>query len=125
MNADGVPKLLDFGIAKILEPGPDDSDELTMTTERMGTPAWCSPEQIRGDLVGVATDIYSLGVVLYRLLTGYRPYPVESVNWENASRVICELEPIRASAAVISRPKSAEEAQEIAANRGVSPDVLR
>lgn len=98
VTAEGTPKLLDFGIAKILESAPDDSsggssgdsEELTLTTERMGTPAWCSPEQIRGGHIGVATDVYSLGVVLFRLLTGFRPYSVDSVTWDNATHVICE-----------------------------------
>src|SRR5438445_9052848 len=67
VTGDGTPKLLDFGIAKLLEPGTQDSGDLTMTTERVGTPSWCSPEQIRGDDIGIATDVYSIGVVMFRL----------------------------------------------------------
>ncbi len=133
VTADGTPKLLDFGIAKILEPisggsGLDsnaDSEDLTMTTERMGTPAWCSPEQIRGGNIGVATDVYSLGVVLFRLLTGFRPYRVDSVNWDNATHVICDRDPLRATEAFSFGPRTPEELQEIARNRGTTPEGLK
>jgi serine/threonine protein kinase len=125
VTADGVPKLLDFGIAKMLKSGTDDGAELTMTSERVGTPAWSSPEQIRGDHIGVATDVYSLGVVLFRLLTGFSPYRVDTVTWENASSAICEREPLRASEAFGSKPKSGEEAQALAKSRGTTVDGLR
>jgi serine/threonine protein kinase len=125
VTGDGVPKLLDFGIAKLLEPGTGDSGDLTMTAERVGTPAWCSPEQISGDHIGVATDVYSLGVVLFRLLTGYRPYQADSVTWENATAVICQRAPLRASEAVTSKPGSEAEAQAVARQRGTVPEVLR
>ena len=125
VTGDGIPKLLDFGIAKLLEPNTGESGELTMTSERVGTPAWCSPEQIRGEHVGVATDIYSLGVVLFRLLTGYRPYRVDSVTWENATTLICEREPMRASEAAASKPKDAAEADQLARSRRTTADGLR
>jgi serine/threonine protein kinase len=125
VTGDGVPKLLDFGIAKLLEPGTGDSADLTMTAERVGTPSWCSPEQIRGDHIGIATDVYSLGVVLFRLLTGYRPYHADSVTWENATNVICNRPPMRASEAVAIQPKGPEEAELVAQNRSTSPDALR
>jgi len=125
VTGDGIPKLLDFGIAKLLESDTGDSVQLTMTAERIGTPAWSSPEQIRGDHVGVATDVYTLGVVLFRLLTGYRPYRADTVSWENATNVICEREPMRASEAVLVKSKSEEEARLLAASRGAaSPEIL-
>jgi len=72
ITADGIPKLLDFGIAKILDPerGPLRSTA-TVSMVRLLTPAYASPEQLRGDAITTASDIYSLGVVLYELLTGF------------------------------------------------------
>jgi tetratricopeptide (TPR) repeat protein len=125
VTAEGVPKLLDFGIAKLLESGTEDGGDLTMTAERVGTPSWSSPEQIRGDHIGVATDIYSLGVVLFRLLTGYRPYKTDTVTWENAANVICEREPLRASEAVTVKPKSPEETQFLAKSRNAAIETIR
>ena len=69
----GVPKLLDFGIAKLLVAQESDAP-LTRPTERLLTPEYASPEQIRGDAVTTATDVYGLGVLLYELLTEGRPF---------------------------------------------------
>ncbi len=71
---DGAPKLLDFGIAKILQETEDDA---TQTQARVFTPDYAAPEQIRGDAVTTATDVYTLGVLLYELLTGARPYKLK------------------------------------------------
>ncbi len=71
---DGQVKLLDFGIAKVVR--EDDEETLTRPGATLMSPAYASPEQVRGEPVGTATDIYSLGVVLYQLLTGKRPYTV-------------------------------------------------
>ena len=70
VDSSGQPKLLDFGIAKLL----DNTGEPTQTLERLLTPSYASPEQLRGDPQTTATDIYSLGAVLYRLLTGRPPH---------------------------------------------------
>ncbi|MGA7411081.1 MAG: protein kinase [Bryobacteraceae bacterium] len=99
--ANGTPKLLDFGIAKVLNPEPTAQDLLvTQTGTRCMTPAYASPEQMRGTLVTPATDIYSLGVVLYELLTGHRPYRLTQLTPGEMERAICEQEPETPSIAV-------------------------
>ena len=75
VTADGTVKVLDFGLAKAFKPGPDDveSASITMTGRRpmlIGTPAYLSPEQARGEAVGVQTDIWAFGALLYEMLTG-------------------------------------------------------
>jgi Tol biopolymer transport system component/serine/threonine protein kinase/tetratricopeptide (TPR) repeat protein len=99
--ADGTPKLLDFGIAKLLNPemGGRALDPTTLAM-RLMTPEYASPEQVRGETVTMVSDVYSLGVLLYDLLTGHRPYTLRSRSPEEIARVICEQEPERPSVAV-------------------------
>ncbi len=85
----GVPKLLDFGIAKLIEPGVN----ATMTMAQAMTPNYASPEQVQGTYVTTASDIYSLGVVLYQLLTNRRPYEVTTSTPLDIVRAVCETEP--------------------------------
>lgn len=101
VTADGTPKLLDFGVSKILDTdGSLNSADPTLTAFRALTPAYASPEQIRGEPITTATDVYSLGVVLYELLTGRAPYPMSARTPHEISRAVCEVEPERPSAAV-------------------------
>lgn len=101
---DGVPKLLDFGIAKLLHPDWSlDTAEATATMFRVMTPEYASPEQIRGLPVTTASDVYSLGVVLYELLTGERPYKIESRSPDEVAQIVLTAEPVRPSSVVSRR----------------------
>lgn len=95
---DGTIRLLDFGIAKQME-GLDVPIDQTRTGLRLMTPAYASPEQIRGDRVGIQTDVYSLGVILYELLTGQLPFDLSNLTPAEAATVITEHEPGKPSVA--------------------------
>jgi len=101
VTAEGVPKLLDFGIAKILEGGADVAQlEPTLTFFRVLTPGYASPEQVKGATITTSSDIYSLGVALYVLLTGRSPYQLTKPTSEEIARAVCEVEPEKPSAVV-------------------------
>ena len=100
VTEDGTVKLLDFGIAKLLDPEMMDRTVETRPYERLMTPEYASPEQIRGQQVTTATDVYSLGILLYQLLCGRHPYNFERRSWEEIEQVVCRLEPLRPSDAL-------------------------
>jgi serine/threonine-protein kinase len=89
----GAPKILDFGLAKVLDEQDQDAGLQSRTNERPMTPAYASPEQVRGGGVTTATDVYALGLILYEMLTGRRPYRLRSNSATELERVICEEEP--------------------------------
>jgi non-specific serine/threonine protein kinase/serine/threonine-protein kinase len=105
VTADGIPKLLDFGIAKIVESGENDGmSDATLTGFRILTPRYASPEQIKGEAMTIATDVYSLGVVLYEVLTGRSPYEFVNGSTTEFAQEVCKKEPQKPSLAVLRSP---------------------
>ena len=100
VDRDGAVKLLDFGIAKMLIPDGSDDAPLTQTGAHLLTPEYASPEQVAGDPIGTSSDVYSLGLVAYRLLTGLSGQPVHTRSPVGIHRAVCQDTPQTPSRAV-------------------------
>ncbi|GJG87801.1 hypothetical protein tb265_29820 [Gemmatimonadetes bacterium T265] len=133
VTADGAVKLLDFGIAKLLAEGAADGaapdDGATGVGTRLMTPDYAAPEQVRGERVTTATDVYALGVVLYELLAGRRPYATPGASPAAVERLVLAADPPRPSAAAVRAGASGDRAaatpEAVAAARGTTPERLR
>ncbi|NBC85506.1 MAG: tetratricopeptide repeat protein [Bacteroidetes bacterium] len=119
---DGALRLLDFGIAKLLEEaGPE--HRTTRTGMAVMTPEYASPEQVRGGPVTTATDVYALGVLLYELLSGCRPYDLHNATPADLERLVCDRAPVAPSDRLAET--SGDSPMQQASARGTTADGLR
>lgn len=136
VTADGTPKLLDFGIAKLLDHAlASSSYRQTTGAVRMMTPDYASPEQLRGEEVTTVSDVYSLGVLLYFLLTGNLPFNFAAGQMNAFARIVSEQKPERPSRVITRSEKTTEKNNdartrgqsltEVAFNRATRPERLR
>ena len=106
VNGDGMPKLLDFGISKIVSADFEQNDSATVTKLGAMTPGYASPEQLQNKSVSTATDVYSLGVILYELLSGHRPFETKEIDFKEICKAVLENEPPPPSAMLETSSKN-------------------
>ncbi len=112
VTPEGAPKLLDFGVAKLLDE-VEDGAETRFTLPGAMTPAYAAPEQVRGETVTTATDVYALGVLLYELLAGTRPYDLSGQTASDIERTVCETTPPLPSSAPRAGSQTSAQAREL------------
>ena len=127
VRKDGQTKLVDFGIAKLMRSDESNAEATQLTAEgyQAVTPAYASPEQLKGETVTTATDIYALGVLLYVLLTGQHPAGSGPYTPATLIKTIVDQDPKNPSDVVTSNPANAQIAAKNAASRSTTPERLR
>ncbi len=120
VSPSGIVKLLDFGVAKLLDDGPASQAPVTRTGLRIMTPEYASPEQVAGQGITTLSDIYTLGVILYELLAGQRPYEVHHLSPSQVEEQICAIDPPKPSTAIQSSAHSGEQEKKVTASNALS-----
>lgn len=123
VNEDGIPKLLDFGISKILSSEFEAADFATVTRLGAMTPGYASPEQLQSKSVTTATDIYSLGIILYELLSGHRPFETKENDLKEIYKAVLENEPPPPSAMVDTLSRNYQERTELETEKSPAEPV--
>lgn len=124
---DGTVKLLDFGIAKVLDAGPNESFAApsTRTGRHLMTPEYAAPEQVKGETITTATDVYALGILLYELLAGRRPYALDPHSPYDVVQMVCDTDPARPSTTLRTNRDDAPGPAAIADARDSTPSRLK